>query len=598
KSFPCFGAIVCGTYPTNEMTTFLPEGTCKANLPSKSVMVPFVNDKENIMREIMKRTVAAVMAVLIACAAAGCSSTGNSSSGSSSAGETTTTTAPVVEDMGNIDLSDVTTEYDVPEDFSYESEAEKGTLSGGAAVLDKNFLGKFSGDGFVSVGSSGDMVEFEIDFPAKGSYNITLTMAADGEGQSNLITVDGAALTNFTSTTTEFGDTMAENVLIDEGTHKVGIKGDNGHIYIDKIKITPAPAIDLSQYEVSNQLSNPNASDEAKRLYNFLTDVYGKYTISGQFSGDNEGKDCREFKEIKKHTGKTPAILGLDVSNLSNSALSHGAGGGDMVPLQAMDWYNNENGIVSLCWHWYAPDKNLEKNGGAWWQGFYSEYTDFDLAKALSGEDKEGYDSIIADLDHMAGVLKELADANVPILWRPLHEAAGDPKYPGNAWFWWGSAGKDAYIQLWKLMYDKFTNEYGLNNLIWVWNAQNPDWYPGDEYVDIMGYDCYPAERDSSSQKWYYDLVKSSTSTKKIIAMTENGSMFDPDGAFNDGTRWAWFSTWNGEFCIKDKQLSDQYTTFDEWNKIYNSERVLTLDELPNLKCYPMDTEKYLEEHK
>lgn len=550
------------------------------------------------MREIMKRTVAAVMAVLIACAAAGCSSTGNSSSGSSSAGEITTTTAPVVEDMGNIDLSDVTTEYDVPEDFSYESEAEEGTLSGGAAVLDKNFLGKFSGDGFVSIGSSGDMVEFEIDFPAKGSYNITLTMAADGEGQSNLITVDGAALTNFTSTTTEFGDTMAENVLIDEGTHKVGIKGDNGHIYIDRIKITPAPAIDLSQYEVSNQLSNPNASDEAKRLYNFLTDVYGKYTISGQFSGDNEGKDCREFKEIKKHTGKTPAILGLDVSNLSNSALSHGAGGGDMVPLQAMDWYNNENGIVSLCWHWYAPDKNLEKNGGAWWQGFYSEYTDFDLAKALSGEDKEGYDSIIADLDHMAGVLKELADANVPILWRPLHEAAGDPKYPGNAWFWWGSAGKDAYIQLWQLMYDKFTNEYGLNNLIWVWNAQNPDWYPGDEYVDIMGYDCYPAEQDSSSQKWYYDLVKSSTSTNKIIAMTENGSMFDPDGAFNDGTRWAWFSTWNGEFCIKDKQLSDQYTTFDEWNKIYNSERVLTLDELPNLKCYPMDTEKYLEEHK
>lgn len=77
------------------------------------------------MREIMKRTVAAAMAVLIACAAVGCSSTGNSSSGSSSAGETTTTTAPVVEDMGNIDLSDVTTEYDVPEDFSYESEAEE-----------------------------------------------------------------------------------------------------------------------------------------------------------------------------------------------------------------------------------------------------------------------------------------------------------------------------------------------------------------------------------------------------------------------------------------------------------------------------------------
>lgn len=83
------------------------------------------------------------MAVLIACAAAGCSSTGNSSSGSSSAGETTTTTAPVVEDMGNIDLSDVTTEYDVPEDFSYESEAEEGTLSGVRQCLIRIFLASF-----------------------------------------------------------------------------------------------------------------------------------------------------------------------------------------------------------------------------------------------------------------------------------------------------------------------------------------------------------------------------------------------------------------------------------------------------------------------
>ncbi len=96
------------------------------------------------MREIMKkRTVAAVMAVLIACAAAGCSSTGNSSSGSSSAGETTTTTAPIVEDMGNIDISDVTTEYDVPEDFSYESEAEKGTLWEVRQCLIRIFLVSF-----------------------------------------------------------------------------------------------------------------------------------------------------------------------------------------------------------------------------------------------------------------------------------------------------------------------------------------------------------------------------------------------------------------------------------------------------------------------
>ncbi|MDO4944873.1 MAG: glycosyl hydrolase [Ruminococcus sp.] len=550
------------------------------------------------MNRFIKRALAGCLAVTMTLSAAGCAGSSDSSSkGGDSGAESSQAekpSEPVVESIGNLDLSEVTNDYDVPEDFVYECEAESGEMTGNASVLSQNFLGEFSGDGFVSVATEGDEVDFEVEFPAKGSYNIVITMAGDSEGHSNLITVDGNVNTAFKSVTTSFGENTAENVLIDEGNHTIGIKADEGHIYVDSIKIVPAPALDLTQYEVTSELSNPNASDRTKRLYNFLTDVYGKYTISGQFSGNNDGKDSREFKELDKNLGKTPVILGLDVGNLSLSGLSHGAGGGDMVPLQAIDWYTNENGIVSLCWHWLAPDDYLEANGQPWWRGFYSDSVSFDLGKAMSGEDQAGYDAIIADLDHMAEQLKIIADADVPILWRPLHEAAGDPKW-NNPWFWWGSGGRDAYLELWKLMYDKFTNEYGLDNLIWVWNAQNPEWYPGDEYVDIIGYDVYPAEHDSSSQKEYYDLMKQCSPTgSKIIAMTENGALFDPDAAFNDGSRWAWFSTWNGEFTLKDMQLSDQYTTFEMWEKIYNSERVLTKDEMPDLKCYPLDTEAFL----
>ena len=118
------------------------------------------------MRKSMKKLLAACMAVILACTAVSCgkSSDSSSDSGTSSAA-VTTTTAPVVEDMGNIDLSEVTNDYDVPEDFKFESEAEKGTLSGAAAVLDKNFLGEYSGDGFVSIGAEGDMVEFDVELP-------------------------------------------------------------------------------------------------------------------------------------------------------------------------------------------------------------------------------------------------------------------------------------------------------------------------------------------------------------------------------------------------------------------------------------------------
>ena len=146
-------------------------------------------------------------------------------------------------------------------------------------------------------------------------------------------------------------------------------------------------------------------------------------------------------------------------------------------------------------------------------------------------------------------------------------------------------------------MYDRLTNYHKINNLIWVWNGQNVNYYPGDDVVDIMGYDVYAEAGDYSSKKDYFDYVKSATDTNKIIALTENGTMFDPEAAMNDGTRWSYFATWNGEFILKDLQMPGEYTSMDMWEKIYTNDRVLTLSELPDLKNYPLDTEKYLEEH-
>ena len=550
----------------------------------------------------IKRIFALTLALTMSAGMIGCGNStkeenGKNDTKSRSADDSTAEEKPAVtETTGDFDLSEFTAASDVPEDLSLEFEAEKGTLLNEAMIMDKAFAGEFSGDGYVALYEKDDEVTFDIELPAKGSYNVILRLASDNVNSENLITSDGNAIKKFTSGDPKFAEVTAENVLLEGGSHTLGVRAETGHIYVDTLKIVPADPVDLTQYEVTDTLCNPNASDNAKRLYSFLRAVYGKYTISGQYSGDNMGYESREFIEINKRTGKTPAILGLDVMNLGISTkVDHKAGGGDMVPIQAMDWYNNHNGIVTLCWHWHAPAQYLEVNGQPWWRGFYTDSTNFDLGKAMSGEDKEGYDAIVAELDNMAEQLKPLAEADIPILWRPLHEAAGDPRYPNNAWFWWGASGREPYLELYKLMYDKFVNEYHLDNLIWVWNAQNQSWYPGDEYVDIVGYDCYPAERDSSSQKYYYDLLKECSPTgSKIIAETENGAMFDPDAAFNEGTRWAYFSTWNGEFAIKDSQLSDRYTTFEMWDKIYSGERVLTLEELPDLKSWPIDLEAYL----
>ena len=556
----------------------------------------------------LKRTVALLSAFAMAMTIVGCDKkTDDSDDSGSKIKREKITTAPVVETMGDLDLSDVQYENNVAEDFSYMREAEDGKLGGGASALDKKFLGDFSGKGFVALFAADDTVTFDVELDVDGSYDITVMCAADSETAQDIITVDGNPLVAFDITSKKFAENVAEKVIIPKGKHTIGIKS-NGEIvgtYIDYLKITKAEPVDLTQYEVSNKLCNPNASEETQRLYNFLTDVYGKYTISGQYPANNQGKDGRELKEIKRVTGKTPAILGLDLIESSPSRIAHGAGGGQMVPLQAMDWWNNEGGIVTLCWHWNAPDKYLGKNGKPWFQGFNADATTFDLAAALDGSDPEGYDLLISDIDAIAEILAKLDDNHVPVLWRPLHEGGGDRKW-NNPWFWWGASGSEAYKELWKLMYDRLTNYHHINNLIWVWNGQVKSYYPGDEYVDILGYDIYAEKHDSSSQKKTYDYTKDTTETKKIVALTENGALFDPDAAFNDGTRWAWFATWSSGtneeedacFTLKDAQLSDVFTTIDMWKKVYNSERVLTLDELPDLKNYPLDTEKYLAENK
>lgn len=506
-------------------------------------------------------------------------------------------TEPVVETLSGFDLSEFGGEESaVPEDFLYESEAEDGEFSDSATVMDSAFLGDFSGKGFVVLPGEGNSVSFDIDFEAEGSYDIIVTSACDNAGAETSVTIDGNALTTFKINTGEFGENTASKVLIGEGKHTIGITPQKSAIYIDKLTVKPAEKIDPADYEVSRELSNPNASEETKRLYNFLCDSYGKYIISGQYAADNAGTESREFKEIEKNFGDYPAIMGLDLIEASPSRVAHGSNGGIMVAPTAKDWWLNQGGIVTMCWHWNAPEPYIMKNGGAWWQGFYSEYTKIDLAAIMNGEDQEGYDLLVSDIDAIAEILKELDDYHVPILWRPLHEGGGDPKW-NNPWFWWGSSGAEAYKELWKLMYDRLTNYHQINNLIWVWNGQNVNYYPGDEYVDIMGYDVYADAGDYSSKKEYYDYTKSSTSTNKIVAMTENGTLFDPDTAMNDGTRWSYFATWNGEFTLKDMQLPGEYTSMEMWEKIYTNDRVLTLKELPDLKNYPLDTEKYLEEH-
>ena len=557
--------------------------------------------KRNYKRSLCALT-AAVMLTVCSCgdqSSSGSDSSGGASSGSDSAADDSGSAVvtrqrenipmdPVTETRGDFDLSDVQNKSDIPADFELFFEAEECDFLGETQSLDLARLGDFTGKGFAAIGGEEDGIEVEAEFPCDGSYDFVIRTAVSTGESDNYITVDGENITSFTVTESTFADLTAEKVSVTAGKHKIGIRSKKGNFFVDSIKIKAAALVDLTQFEVSKTLCNPNATDETKRLYSFLCDVYGKYIISGQYAADNRGIDSAEFSEYDYKLGKYPAIMGLDLIEASPSRVAHGSSPG-LILQNAEDWYLNRNGIVTICWHWNAPEPYLEYNGAAWWEGFYKEKTSFNLGKALSGEDPEGYDYLIRDIDSIAMYLQELDDYHVPVLWRPLHEGGGDPKW-NNPWFWWGASGADAYKELWKLMYDRLTNIHHCNNLIWVWNGQNVDYYPGDEYVDIVGYDSYPeVHGDHSPQKGLWDYTKNTPSTNKIVAMTENGSIPDPDSCMSEGIRWSFYCTWNGEFALKDFQLGCEHNSLEYFEKLMNHDRVLTLDELPDLKSWPIE---------
>lgn len=221
-------------------------------------------------------------------------------------------------------------------------------------------------------------------------------------------------------------------------------------------------------------------------------------------------------------------------------------------------------------WHWNVPTSNGSGNLTT-----YKDQTSFDIDNAFT-EGTWEYQTVNADLEKIAGYLKLLKDANIPVIWRPLHEAAG-------GWFWWGK-NADSFKRLWIQMFDYFKAQ-GLDNLIWVWTTEtgDSDWYPGDEYVDIVGRDLYGNDAaDCASQ---YQTVVSEYGSK-MVALSECGAYIDTNSElgllseqWNAGARWLWFMPWYDNDGAALSHADQEW-----WQDAMSQSYVITRDQLPSFK--------------
>jgi mannan endo-1,4-beta-mannosidase len=310
------------------------------------------------------------------------------------------------------------------------------------------------------------------------------------------------------------------------------------------------------RFTINATLVTLNPTKEAVNLYNFLRNNYGKKIISGVMT-------LHSFDEVtwlKANTGKEPAIVGLDFMHSGRGYTWYDS----EEPIKDAKTYWDRKGIPVFVWHWRDPLRTTEE--------FYTNKTSFDVSKINDPSSTE-YKAMLADIDYVSGLLKKLQDQNVPVIWRPLHEAAG-------GWFWWGAKGAAPCKKLYQVMYDRMVNHHGLKNLIWVWTREPNDnaWYPGDEYVDIVGRDIYK-QGDHTSQIAEFNTMNALYGTKKMITISECGSIPDVDNLVNDKAAWSWFMPWYGDFT-----RNSIHNSLDLWKKMFASDYVITLDEMPSLK--------------
>ena len=519
----------------------------------------------------------------------------------------------------------------------------------------------FSGKGFFYL--TAKPASFEVTVPEDGMYSITVHGAQilNQEGRQQAVTINGVKYTTQAAYSDEWKDYDFGMVRMNKGVNTIEFICEYGYMAIDTVTISKAVFPDLSK--ASGTTCDPDATPETKALMAYLKSVYGKNILSGQqeiYGGghevattirfdaekkkciDQDGKEYKfdeadistaddgskfvwkcfdedgqqynyqaqnrnytlndynyEVRYIKELTGEEPAIRGFDFGSYCPCYAWDDGVAGRMI-----DWAKNKNGICTASWHVNVPVTKADYTLGEpldFGRTTYKPNTDFVTANCMVKGTME-YDYFQLCMKNLAAELKKLQDAGVPVIFRPFHEAEGNPSNTqdpidgSGAWFWWSKEGAVVYNKLWTFLQDTLRDEYGLHNLIYeqnlyAWSDNSAKWYSGDDKVDIVGYDKYNCQYNRHDGKQagtpnedaeaglFYTLNKF-VNGNKMVSMPENDTVPSLNNMTVEHAYWLYFCPWydsEQEHFLCGKEYQDPKTL----TELYQSDFCITLSELP-----------------
>src|SRR5665648_517363 len=321
-----------------------------------------------------------------------------------------------------------------------------------------------------------------------------------------------------------------------------------GALFIPAAAATSTPTVATALPPGQVRVVDPDVTPATASLFNYLQDVRGEATLFGHQHttsfGMTIGTADGTTSDVKNGVGDFPAIFGWDTLILQGDERPGQAANTTDQNIAAFADYIQKADTIGGISTISAHMENFVTGGS-----FYDTTGDT-LRAVLPGGAK--HDALKAYLDNIATLAGSIhgADGNlIPIIFRPWHENAG-------SWFWWGAAygSPGEYAELYRFTVEYLRDVKGVHNLLYAFSpgggfGGNADLYlrtyPGDEYIDVLGYDSY--DNGQAGASWVNGIVTDlamiydlAVARNKVPAFTEFGvstAGLQPNGS-NPNLQW------------------------------------------------------------
>jgi len=352
----------------------------------------------------------------------------------------------------------------------------------------------------------------------------------------------------------------------------------------------------LAQAPADAKPSDPKAKPKTVRLYRNMQRMARTNVMFGHQDDLAYGLDHGQRwvgsagrSDVKSVTGSYPAVYGWELGHLELDS----ARNLDGVPFASIRQYikttYRRGGVNTISWHLNNPT-----NGKSAWD------TTNTVKSILPGGPYHA--QYVAYLDRVAAYLRSLHSgfSKVPVVFRPFHEHTG-------SWFWWGQKNCTTaeYVALWRFTADYLRTTKKVHNLLLAYSTsdfaspeQYLERYPGDEYVDVMGFDTY-CSQDLAKYQQELDrqlamLQQVATAHHKVAALTETGYEQLPTATWWTQTLLPTLSKYNLSYVLvwRNGRPDHYYAPYpgqlsaEDFKKFYNSPRVLFQDRLSPMNIY------------